>query len=299
MFTNNRRYIAENETRDDYISLDLRIGSSMLKWEKAIEIMRGRIEARYFDPIRTLIHEDVNKNGFAAMALCCLLIETLLQFREGFPQTPDRQNRRWYTDFLRTQLGHIFNQHMANRFYKDIRCGILHSAQTKNGSCLTFGTDYTARILGNDVMMVDVQGLYHEMDQYFRRYCNELMNDYNSDLRKNFINKMDDIAKKWEGIEVIDNFWFAICEKEYKEIFRPNGRPFSFTVISNGTALKINYRQTGSQGGYVISKDEIQDALYYWPNETAIKMLDKGNIIFPILCQCGDIASDIVQRQIS
>ena len=299
MFTNNRRYIGENETRDDYIRLDLRMSSPILDWERAIEIVRGRIEGRYLDPIRTLIQADVNKNGFAAMALCCLLIETLLQFREGFPQTPDRQNRQWYSNFLQTQLGHIFNRQMADRFYKDIRCGVLHSAQTKNGSCLTFGTDYTARILGNDVMMVNVQGMYQELDRYFGQYCYELMDSDNIDLRENFIKKMDDITKKWEGIEVIDNLWFAICEKENREIFRPNSKPFIFRVISNGTALKIYYERTGSRGGYVISKDEMQDALYYWPNETAIKMLDKGNIIFPILCQCGDIASDIVQRQIS
>lgn len=183
--------------------------------------------------------------------------------------------------------------------FTDIYSDTQGSAQTKNGSCLTFGTDYTARILGNDVMMVNVQGMYQELDRYFGQYCYELMDSDNIDLRENFIKKMDDITKKWEGIEVIDNLWFAICEKENREIFRPNSKPFIFRVISNGTALKIYYERTGSRGGYVISKDEMQDALYYWPNETAIKMLDKGNIIFPILCQCGDIASDIVQRQIS
>ncbi len=175
MFTDNRRYIAENETRDDYISLGLRLSSPVHIWEKAIEIMCGRIEGRYLDPMGALIEADVNKNGFAAMALCCLLIETLLQFREGYPQTPDRQNKRCYSSFLQTQLGHVFNQEMANRFYTDIRCGVLHSAQTKNGSCLTFGTDYIARIQGNDIMMVDIQGMHHVLEQYFRRYCDELM----------------------------------------------------------------------------------------------------------------------------
>lgn len=70
MFTNNRRYIGENETRDDYIRLDLRMSSPILDWERAIEIVRGRIEGRYLDPIRTLIQADVNKNGFAAIAVC-------------------------------------------------------------------------------------------------------------------------------------------------------------------------------------------------------------------------------------
>ena len=299
MFTNNRRYIAENETRDDYICLDLRLSSPAHIWERAIEIMRGRIEGRYLDPMGTLIQADVNKNGFAAMALCCLLIETLLQFREGYPQTPDRQNRRCYSNFLQTQLGHVFNQEMANRFYNDIRCGVLHSAQTKNGSCLTFNSDYTARIQGNDVMMVDVQGMHREIDNYFRRYCDELMDPINRDLRKNFINKMDDITKKWEGIEIIDNLWFAICEKENREIPRPNGTTFSFEVVSNGTALRLYIGPMGRRGGVRILKDEIKDALYYWPNETAIQMLDKGYYIISILNLCRDVADDIIQRQIA
>lgn len=299
MFTNNRRYIAENETRDDYICLDLRLSSQTHTWERAIEIMRGRIERRYLDPMGTLIQADVNKNGFAAMALCCLLIETLLQFREGYPQTPDRQNKRCYSNFLQTQLGHVFNQEMANRFYNDIRCGILHSAQTKNGSCLTFNSGYTARIQGNDVMMVDVQGMYSELEQYFRRYCNELMDTENIDLRKNFISKMDDITKKWEGIDIIDNLWFAICEKENREIVRPNRTPICFKVISNGTAIRVCNNRQLKRGGIRISKEDIEDALYYWPNQRAMEMLDKGSYIYAILNLCRDVADDIIQRRIA
>ena len=148
-------------------------------------------------------------------------------------------------------------------------------------------------------MMVDVQGMYYELAQYFRRYCGELMESENIDLRKNFINKMDDITKKWEGIEIIDNLWFAICEKEKSEIARPNGTAIFFEVISNGTALRVCNSRHPTRGGTRVSKDDIEDALYYWPNQKAIEMLDKGSYIYPILNLCKDIADDIIQRQIA
>lgn len=125
------------------------------------------------------------------------------------------------------------------------------------------------------------------------------MDSENIDLRKNFINKMDDITKKWEGIEIIDNLWFAICEKEKMEIARPNGSAVSFEVISNGTALRVYNSRQLTRGGIRISKEDIEDALYYWPNQRAIEMLDKGSYIYPILNLCRDVADDISQRQIA
>ena len=299
MFRDNRRYIAENDTRDDYICLDLRLSSPEQTWDRAIEIMRGRIEGRYLGPMRSLIQADPNKNGFAAMALCCLLIETLLQFREGFPRTPDRENRVWYSRFLHNQLGHVFSSQMADRFYYDIRCGILHSAQTKNNSCLTFDTDYVVKVQGNGVMMVDVQGMYHEIDHYFRRYCEELVDPDNIELRKSFINKMDDITKKWEGIKIIDNLWFAICEKENRGIICQGDRSFRIEVISQGTALRLVRYIKGKERPRRISKYDVEDALYYWPNQSAIKMLNKGSDILCLFNLCSDIANDIIDRQIA
>ncbi len=115
MLRNNLRYITENDTRDDYIHLNLSLSSPPTDWERAIDIFRGRIGGRYLDPIETLIQNDVNKHGFAAMALCCLLIETLLQFREGLPQTPGGQNKQYYTKFLREQFGSAFTTESAKR----------------------------------------------------------------------------------------------------------------------------------------------------------------------------------------
>lgn len=272
MFTNNLIYISETDTRDDYISLNLRLDSRFYEWKEAIGIMQRRIQGRYLDPMKTLVITNPNKDGFAAMALCCLLIETLMQFREGFPETPVRQNKKYYTDFLRNQLGSGFNEKKANRFYNDIRCGILHSAQTKNDTCLTFGSRYicmTKKIYRNNVLMVDVVGMYHAISEYFNKYCEELEDPRNEDLRRNFIYKMDDISNKYEGMGIIDTIWKTICEK------------------NNNIEIRSNVN---------ITKGDIERALCYWPNEKAIKILNKGKYIYPILNLFRDNVDAIIAR---
>lgn len=296
MFSNNRRYITENETRDDYICLDLRLNSPHPIWIRAIEIMRNRIVGRYIDPMNTLVEKEPNKNGFAAMALCSLLIEVLMQFREGLPQGEHYQNRNMYSLFLQVQLSNSFDTHTANRFYKGIRCGILHSAQTTNNCCLTFGTDYTVRLQGNDVMMVDVQNTITRIEEYFDRYCDELMDASNVQLRTNFIRKMNDISKVLDGSEVMDNLWFALCEKEKREIQVKNRIFFIDTVTNYNITLREQMR--GHTMTVRITKEEIEDALYYWPYEKAILMLKNGKYIIPLIQLCENVADELNSYQI-
>ena len=52
----------------------------MQSWKRALEIFDDRIQGRFFEPINTLKGKDINQNGFAVMALDCLLVETLYQF---------------------------------------------------------------------------------------------------------------------------------------------------------------------------------------------------------------------------
>lgn len=294
MFRDDRRYITENDTRDDYINLDLRLNSPLYTWNSAIDIFCSRIEGRYLEPMDMLIGADVNKNGFAAMALCCLLIETFMQFREGFPQSQKYVNHQYYKKFLLEQLRNVFDNQTASRFYKDIRCGILHSAQTKYGSCLTFGKEYTVKIQSNDVMMVDIQNMYNCVLVYFNRYCDELRDLSNTELRCNFISKMDDITKKYAGNRIIDNLWYSIAEKEGRKIEFRNSQ-YDIHSVSN---VNIVLTQSNRCHGVIkISKDEIENALYYWPNERSIKYIDKGEFLFALLDMCKNVANEIIVRK--
>lgn len=133
--------------------------------------------AIYFGPLREfellyidLLSDDVNSNGFTIMALNCLLIETLYQFKEGKDKTPSHQNKEVYSDFLMQEFPHEFNtKNIADSFYTNIRCGILHSAQTKNESRLSDREDVVVTFEGN-TLVVSVNGVSSLLKTYFERY---------------------------------------------------------------------------------------------------------------------------------
>lgn len=100
-----KSYISPRYTMDDYVNLNLELDSPEYDWKRGIDIFSSRLQKRYFDVIYSILN-DVNSNGFAIMALECLLIETLYQFREGLSTTPFGKNKKvivisCYKHFLR------------------------------------------------------------------------------------------------------------------------------------------------------------------------------------------------------
>lgn len=190
-----RAYISPDYLREDFLALHLDLDSPEGDWRKAILIFEDRFQGRYFNPVFSLLQNE-NQNGFAAMALVCLLIETLFQFEEGLPVTQPGRNRESYVNFLRRELPDVFDrEEKAEAFYKDIRCGILHSAQTKNGSQLTFGKDYVAELLDKGGIRVDVRNLAERIFEYYKNYTRCLHDSCNRYLRENFLKKMRHICR--------------------------------------------------------------------------------------------------------
>lgn len=181
MITN--RYRAQ-----DYLDLQLEVDSEDGKWETAIEIFTDRFTERYFDPVCDL-QKNSEKNGFAIMALNCLLIDTFYQFEEGVEETT--KNKACYTKFLQEHLSEIVSSSvMAMKFYKDIRCGILHSAQTKNGSMLSTESEIAIEFInGKSSIKVNVNMFSEEMKRYFESYIVRLRYG-DKKTRENFITKM-------------------------------------------------------------------------------------------------------------
>ena len=54
-----------------------------------MDILNDRIQEKYLRQINEL-SSDISAKGFAIMALNCLLIEILLQFKEGVKETVGR-----------------------------------------------------------------------------------------------------------------------------------------------------------------------------------------------------------------
>ena len=135
-----------------------------LEKEQRVEIARfldDRYRERFFDPIRYLKKAQGNESGygFAIMALCCLMIETIESYRQGLPSTSKDDmealeklpangtageyslqppfkncNGKVFEEFFKCDSHKKFFPDVPGKsFYLNIRCGLLHQAQTKGG----------------------------------------------------------------------------------------------------------------------------------------------------------------------
>lgn len=95
---------------------------------------RGKIAAAIHRRFKERYLEPISGNGvpgFTRMAVSSLMIEALESFRRGWPDTSQRgQGEHAFCSFFdRHHQFASFRGH-ARDFYKGVRCGILHQAET-------------------------------------------------------------------------------------------------------------------------------------------------------------------------
>ena len=126
--------------------------------------------------------------------------DTFYQFENGVENTK-YTNQENYTSFMQNSLG--FGDKESTFFYHNIRCGLLHSAETEKRSYLVsdkidgslnakFDSKYQRYGLA-----VSIRGMYDLLKSYFNDYCNALLSpsdDRGWKLRSNFISKMNYIT---------------------------------------------------------------------------------------------------------
>lgn len=210
MFIDGDLYISEKYKLSDYIALNLNINSQTEVLEKAIDIFISRINGRYFNAINKLSNngdiEEMQKYGFSIMSIECLLIDTLVKFRYGPIRINNYRNRdarfkkirfnqenkirfmKFLSEFLSKEFAEGKN---AEKFYTDIRCGIVHFGTTENTSRLTCDSDKLITLLENGDISVDVNILYNKLERYFQKYINDLKDINQGKLRENFIITMN------------------------------------------------------------------------------------------------------------
>lgn len=177
-----------------------RVYDSLQAGDKAalLEFISQRYEERFFAPIRTLRDAPSSHEGFgfAIIALCSLLVESLQCLREGLPTThsseyeriqfivppeyeiPTRERKNglqvFVAFFARQRHKDLFGEVNGETFYRAIRNGLLHQAQTKFG--------WTIRIcqpaLWNDTAhILDRNRFSDALATAFRQYIDELSSE--------------------------------------------------------------------------------------------------------------------------
>lgn len=165
-------------------------------WRLAVDIFKDRIRERFLDPIDRI--EKCRYAGFAVLALDCLLIEMLQQFREGVNRTPSGKSKQFFVRFL-TESGFSgsFNRRQAELFYRQIRCGILHQAEVRGSSKVLVSDDAPMVSYSSDRkgLVVNRKFFHEQLLEEFKQYTEALLDPDGDKLRDRFRNKMMAICK--------------------------------------------------------------------------------------------------------
>ncbi len=147
------------------------------------EFIKQRFSERYFDPVEN----SKLKNGFAIMAISCLVIEAIESFYKGLPDTKGA-SKEMFCDFFNRAGGFNSFSSKDDWFYRDIRCGILHQAETRGGW----------RILRSEPLLdmnhkaINSAKFIKELQNVVEQYAVEIQTD--ELLWKNFCKKMTAVS---------------------------------------------------------------------------------------------------------
>ena len=149
------------------------------------DAIRQRFGERYLTPIT-----GVTKHGFTMMAAACLTIEALESFRQGWSRT-DKNGRSPETFRLFFDSFDSFKPFRGLDFYKHVRCGILHQAETTGG----WKISRKGALLQPATLTINATKFVEELARALDTVCNDLKATPWSDPKwRKVRKKMDAIA---------------------------------------------------------------------------------------------------------
>lgn len=211
--------ISKNYCSSDWINLKF---EDEKDWKKGVRIFMDRIESRYFKHMDCMACNEYS--GFAIMSLSSLLIETLMQFREGKEDTIGNTGKV-FEKFITTNFKDCCEpknsdmNKIAKIFFDKIRCGLLHQAETKGGTKINIRDDENTEIIFEfiDDFEEDIRiyrdNFYKRLKKIVNNYAEDICTAKNdTEIRKNFRKKMDYICR---NIKI--EYYFAYGSNLLKE----------------------------------------------------------------------------------
>ncbi len=159
---------------------------------KIVEFFIERFTERYLTPIKSA--PKGQKNGFCTMAISCLMIEALESFWCGWPETSGKSALAFCQFFSRSPRFHSLLG-FGPEFYKHVRCGILHQAETTGGWTVHRGKDGPLLFDPNGPS-INATKFHDALAFEVAHYANLLeKSDWNSERWQKFRKKMAAICK--------------------------------------------------------------------------------------------------------
>jgi Gamma-glutamyl cyclotransferase, AIG2-like len=200
-----------SKTADDWMCFRERLKEDFQNedlWLEAYKVFfLERIESRFLAPVR-LIKDNTDPErigaGFAIVAILCILMEHLQAFYEGVIYTTGgdqrlceyRSSKDLFRQFLTTHepFKSAFDKKDAERFYDDVRCGLLHEAATKGDAKIRKQrVSLTSTIFENNQegFIVYRNSLLTSLETYLDTYKTNALHD--ELLRSNLFRKLDEL----------------------------------------------------------------------------------------------------------
>lgn len=178
-------YLTSKHTIEDYKDMVKRTAK-----DEVVEFIRLRFTERYLEPSRPTCSCG---SGFTTVAVCCLLVEALESFYSGWPDSTNRSALAFCQFFQRfPRFSPIYGH--APAFYKHIRCGILHQAETTGGWLIRqTGTMFDPQ---QAVKTLDPDLFHQALTDCLNDYCSTLTGAdwHHSEVWQNLRDKMRDVC---------------------------------------------------------------------------------------------------------
>jgi hypothetical protein len=147
---------------------------------------------RFHERYIASLTSSTSKHGFAIMAICCLMIEALESFHNGWKTTRGtlggiKKSLLAFRQFF--SRVHSFQpfQRFSDDFYECVRCGILHQGETTGGWKIHRKGD----LFIHDSLTINASKFLKNMESYLASYQAELRrNNWDERIWKNLRTKM-------------------------------------------------------------------------------------------------------------
>ncbi|WP_445720344.1 hypothetical protein [Flavobacterium sp.] len=133
------------------------------------------------------------KSGFSIMTNCSLLIETIIAFLQGDNQTSTYGDEAFNRFFIKAKF---YNNPLSvfenQKFYKNIRCGLLHQGETYGGLKI----HREGKLYNQSKKIINAKLFCDEMNNFLISYQKELItSDWDSEIWDNCRTKIRHIIK--------------------------------------------------------------------------------------------------------
>lgn len=151
------------------------------------DALRERFTNRYIEPIQA------RKRGFTMMAVSCLTIEAFESFLQGWESTYGKKSEAAFRLFFDQFAEFAVLRGHAKQFYKHIRCGLLHQAESTGGWRIRRDR---SMLFDQAALTINADRFVDALQQVLIRYFEQLKNvDWDESRWENVRNKMNAIVQ--------------------------------------------------------------------------------------------------------